>query len=191
MIPPAPLSAASTGGKPFAVTGPTAERRLWFRLPAHPSTPARARRLARAGLADWRVPGDACDTTLLVISELVTNAVVHTWGHGVVCEVRPVAGALRVTVCDEGCSVEEIQVRPADTERENGRGLLLVDSLCRAWGARRHDAGMLVWAEIAHLDLGWGAPHEPEEDADGEGEKDSRAAVLPGADGAGTGAEWV
>ncbi|NYV75868.1 ATP-binding protein [Streptomyces sp. UH6] len=173
------------------MTGPTVDRRFRFQLPAHPSSPALARRLARARLARWRVQGDACDTTLLVVSELVTNAVVHTYGHGVVCELRPVSGALRVTVCDEGCAAEEIQVRQPDTERENGRGLLLVDALCRAWGARRQDAGMLVWAEIAHLDLGWGAPHEPEDESDGEGEKDNRAAALPGADGTGTGAEWV
>ncbi|MFE5208282.1 ATP-binding protein [Streptomyces sp. NPDC056600] len=191
MIPPAPLSAASAEGKPSPAAGPTAERRFRFHLPAHPSTPARARRLARVGLADWRISGDAYDTALLVISELVTNAVVHTGGQGVVCEVRPVPGALRITVRDQGCAAEEIQVRPPDPEREHGRGLLLVDALCRAWGAQRHDAGMLVWAEVAHLDLGWGAPPEPEDDADGECENESRAAVLPGTDGTGTGAEWV
>jgi anti-sigma regulatory factor (Ser/Thr protein kinase) len=191
VIPPAPLSAASAEGKPSPAAGPTAERTFRFQLPAHPATPARARRLARSGLAGWRVVGDTHDTTLLVISELVTNAVVHTGGHGVVCEVRLVPGALRVTVCDEGCATDEIQVRAPDPEREHGRGLLLVDAMCRAWGARRQDAGMLVWAEIAHLDLGWGAPHEPEDDPDGEGEMENRAASFPGADGTGTGAEWV
>lgn len=190
MIPPAPLSAASAG-KPSPAAGPAAEGRFRFQLPAHPSTPARARRLARVALAGWRIAEDVHDTTLLVISELVTNAVVHTGGQGVVCEVRRVPGALRVTVRDEGCAAEEIQVRPSDPEREHGRGLLLVDALCRSWGALRQDAGMLVWAEVAHLDLGWGAPPEPEDDADAECEKERRAAALPRADGTGTGAEWV
>ncbi|MEU3553018.1 ATP-binding protein [Streptomyces fragilis] len=173
------------------MAGPTAERRFRVQLPAHPSTPARARRLARGELAGWRITEDAYDTALLVISELVTNAVVHTGGQRVVCEVRRVPGALRITVRDEGCAAEEVQVRPPDPEREHGRGLLLVDAMCRAWGAQRHDAGMLVWAEVAHLDLGWGAPPEPEDDADGECETESRAAALPRADGTGTGAEWV
>jgi anti-sigma regulatory factor (Ser/Thr protein kinase) len=191
VIPPAPLSAASAEEKPSPAAGPTAERGFRFQLPAHPSTPGRARRLARAALAGWRIAEDVHDTTLLVISELVTNAVVHTGGQGVVGEVRPVPGALRVTVRDEGCAAEELQVRPPDPEREHGRGLLLVDTLCRAWGAQRQDAGMLVWAEVAHLDLGWGAPPEPEDDTDGECETESRAAALPRADSAGTGAEWV
>ncbi|MEU6160461.1 ATP-binding protein [Streptomyces sp. NPDC047130] len=172
------------------MAGSTAGRRLRFHLPAHPSAPSRARRLVRAGLTGWRVADDTYDSTLLVISELVTNAVIHTGGRSVVCEVRAVPGALRVTVCDEGCAAEEIQVRAPDLEREHGRGLLLVDALCRAWGAWRQDAGLLVWAEVPHLDLGWGAPPGPEEDADGDGESDSRV-PRPRAGGTGTGAEWV
>ncbi|MER7937310.1 MULTISPECIES: ATP-binding protein [unclassified Streptomyces] len=141
-------------------------------MAAHPGSPAQARRLVRARLTGWSVCADTCDTALLVISELVTNAIVHTATSRVVCEVRDHDGTVRIAVQDEGCAPDEPHPSPQRPEEEHGRGLLLVEALCRAWGAQEHGSGLLVWAELPHRsaaqdsaeprdDLGWGARPDP------------------------------
>ncbi|MGC0332693.1 hypothetical protein RKD23_005683 [Streptomyces sp. SAI-170] len=155
MIPSAPLGTdaatgplglgAASGAGPLG-DGP--ERRFRFELAAHPGSPAQARRLARARLAGWSVCEDTCDTAALVISELVTNAIVHTASSVVVCELRDGDELLRIAVRDEGCAPTEPHPCAQRTEEEQGRGLLLVEALCRAWGAQEHGTGLLVWADL-------------------------------------------
>ncbi|MFH8975582.1 ATP-binding protein [Streptomyces sp. NPDC017890] len=151
-----------------------AERRFRFELAAHPASPAQARRLTRARLNGWSVCEDTCDTAALVVSELVTNAIVHTASRHIVCELHDGADLVRIAVRDEGCAPG--QPHPSadqQPEDEHGRGLLLVDALCDAWGAHEHGPGLLVWAELPreadgppdpsepHNDLGWGARPKP------------------------------
>ncbi|MEU2772157.1 ATP-binding protein [Streptomyces sp. NPDC007162] len=150
-----------------------AERRFRFELAAHPGSPAQARRLARARLTGWSVCADTCDTALLVISELVTNAIVHTASRRVVCELHDRDDTVRIAVHDEGCAPDEPHPSPQRPEEEHGRGLLLVEALCQAWGAQEHGPGLLVWAELPRRidtagdtvepsnDLGWGARPDP------------------------------
>ncbi|MGW5654595.1 ATP-binding protein [Streptomyces humi] len=180
VIPSAPLGTDAAGDRlglgAAAVVAPgggAAERRFRFELAAHPGSPAQARRLARARLTGWSVCADTCDTALLVISELVTNAIVHTASSRVVCELHDHDGTVRIAVYDEGCSPDEPHPSPQRPEEEHGRGLLLVDALCRAWGAQEHGPGLLVWAELPRPadaaqetagpsnDLGWGARPGP------------------------------
>ncbi|RPE44788.1 histidine kinase-like protein [Streptomyces sp. Ag109_O5-1] len=180
MIPSAPLGTdaaadhvglgAATGVAPG---GGAAERRFRFELAAHPGSPAQARRLVRARLTGWSVCADTCDTAELVISELVTNAIVHTASSRVVCELHDHDDTVRIAVHDEGCSPDEPHPSPQRPEEEHGRGLLLVDALCQAWGAQEHGPGLLVWAELPRQtdaardtaeprnDLGWGARPDP------------------------------
>ncbi|MGW1182325.1 ATP-binding protein [Streptomyces drozdowiczii] len=125
--------------------------RYCFALPAHPESVAAARRLTKARLGEWRTGGDACDAAVLIVSELVTNAVVHTASTRVLCELRRLDGRLRISVQDQGRRPGGPRLgRGADDE--HGRGLLLVDSLAGAWGS--HDAGdrsgRIVWAELPH-----------------------------------------
>lgn len=153
---------------PLACAAQTADlRRFAFELPARAESVARARHLVRDRLAVWRIEGDVTDTAALVVSELFTNAVVHTASGRVVCELRDVGGRLRIAVQDEGCPAAEPRLRRVDAE-ERGRGLLLVDAMCGAWGAHdaRHGAGWIVWAELA---LGAGAAHTPEPAGSGTG----------------------
>lgn len=176
MIPSAPLGTDAAADRPglgaaagVAPVGAAAGRRFRFELAAHPGSPARARRLARARLTGWSVCEDTCDTAALVISELVTNAILHTASSRVVCELHDHDDAVRIAVRDEGCAPGEPHPSPQRPEEEHGRGLLLVDALCRAWGAQQHGLGLLVWAELPrqtdvahdttgpHNDLGWGA----------------------------------
>ncbi|MFC8229642.1 ATP-binding protein [Streptomyces sp. NPDC057287] len=125
--------------------------RYCFALPAHPESVAGARRLTRARLADWGLTGDAHDAAVLIVSELVTNAVVHTASTRVVSELRCDSGRLRISVQDQGHQPGGPRLS-LTAEGEHGRGLLLVDSMSAAWGS--HDAGnhsgRIVWAELPY-----------------------------------------
>ncbi|MFG2312232.1 ATP-binding protein [Streptomyces sp. NPDC048566] len=110
---------------------------------------ARARRLTRARLSGWSVCEDTCDTAALVVSELVTNAIVHAAGRRVVCELRDGDDLVRIAVGDEGCAPGEPRPSPERPDEEHGRGLLLVAAVSRAWGALDTGPGLLVWAELA------------------------------------------
>ncbi|MFF7311170.1 ATP-binding protein [Streptomyces sp. NPDC008137] len=180
VIPSAPLgtdTAAGPLGLGTAGVGPdgaAAERRFRFELAAHPGSPAQARRLTRARLTGWSVCEDTCDSAALVVSELVTNAIVHTASTHIVCELHDGDGLVRIAVRDEGCAPGQPhaagRTRP---EEEHGRGLLLVEALCEAWGSHEHGPGLLVWAELPRTadtppapsdprnDLGWGARPKP------------------------------
>jgi hypothetical protein len=126
---------------------------------------------------------DTCDTAVLVISELVTNAIVHTASSVVVCELHDRDDRVRIAVRDEGCAPGEPCAQRQRPEEEHGRGLLLVDALCPAWGAQEHGPGLLVWAELPRQadtpgvpaeprnDLGWGARPKPGQAGGGSGEE--------------------
>ncbi|MFI2639568.1 ATP-binding protein [Streptomyces sp. NPDC018610] len=157
VIPSPPLGTAAAAGllDPGAptATGPdatAAQRRFRFELAAHPGSPAQARRLTRARLTGWSVCEDTCDTAVLVVSELVTNAIVHTASSHVVCELTDGAGLVRIAVRDEGCAPGEPHPSPQRPEEEHGRGLMLVEAMCHAWGTREHGPGLVVWAELPH-----------------------------------------
>ena len=90
---------------------------------------------------------DLVDVAMLIVSELVTNAVVHAatpaelraeWSHGV----------LRLEVLDhaEGSPPDP---RIASPDDEGGRGLFLVDALSAAWGVESRESGKVIWAEVA------------------------------------------
>ncbi|WP_435801904.1 ATP-binding protein [Streptomyces avermitilis] len=128
-----------------------AERRFRFELAAHPGSVAQARRLTRARLTHWQVPEDTCDSAALVVSELVTNAIVHTASEHVVCELHDGDELVRIAVRDEGCAPGEPHPSPQRPDEEHGRGLLLIGSLCRAWGALERGPGLLVWADLPRL----------------------------------------
>jgi hypothetical protein len=86
-----------------------------------------------------------------VVSELVSNAVVH--GVGTIRLVLDVTDdAVRGEVVDEGVGFE-LEVRDRGVEAVGGRGLRLVGTLARRWGI--HDGSSHVWFEIA---LGHAAP---------------------------------
>ncbi|MFJ5777184.1 ATP-binding protein [Streptomyces sp. NPDC093094] len=189
VIPSAPLGTdaaagplglgAATGVGPFG-DGP--ERRFRFELAAHPGSPARARRLARARLAGWSVCEDTRDTAALVISELVTNAIVHTASTVVVCELHDGDDSVRIAVRDEGCAPTEPHPCERRTEEEQGRGLFLVEALCRAWGAQEHGTGLLVWADVPRQaagpgeprgDLGWTSRPKPGSPQGGSGDDET------------------
>lgn len=79
----------------------------------------------------------------IVVSELVTNTVVHTEGPATV-GVAVEDGHVRVDVCDTSTAAP---TRHADDVLE-GRGLVMVDALATRWGHTMLDGGKCVWAEF-------------------------------------------
>lgn len=100
----------------------------------------RMRRITRASLRNWALPGALIEDAELVVSELVTNAIDH--GHGCVgLRVRHVAEGLRVEVSDDSTSPAEL--RQVSADEVSGRGLFLVDTLTTAWGVS--EGGRTTW----------------------------------------------
>ncbi|MET9152994.1 SpoIIE family protein phosphatase [Streptomyces griseoflavus] len=112
-------------------------------LPREPRSVGRAREFARAQLLAWDME-PLVDTTELLVSELVTNAL--RYGEG---EIRLRLLLDRTLVCEVWDSglVQPRRRRARDTD-EGGRGLQLVGLLSAAWGSRRTHRGKTVWFEL-------------------------------------------
>ncbi|WP_344914267.1 ATP-binding protein [Streptosporangium oxazolinicum] len=108
-----------------------------------------ARQCAAAVLESEGVPVDDC---VLIISELVTNAVRHTAsGHPngtVILMISDAGPMVRVEVIDAGAPTVPMPRQPSE-DADSGRGLFLVDRLSVMWGVRKlYTGGRAVWAMI-------------------------------------------
>ncbi|GAA3118606.1 SpoIIE family protein phosphatase [Streptomyces echinatus] len=112
-------------------------------LPREPRSVGRAREHARGRLLSWDLE-PLVDTTELLVSELVTNAL--RYGEG---EIRLRLLLDRTLVCEvwDAGLVQPRRRRARDTD-EGGRGLQLVGLLSAAWGSRRTPRGKTVWFEL-------------------------------------------
>lgn len=115
-------------------------------LPCAPSASAAVREeLSHLDELGW-ILGDA----MLVASELVNNAVIHSGcmpHHELEVRASRRDGQLTLSVRDPGLSESRAgPVPPADRE-VGGWGLQIVEALCERWGEER-DHGYRVWAEI-------------------------------------------
>jgi anti-sigma regulatory factor (Ser/Thr protein kinase) len=105
-----------------------------------------ARSFLGAICADAQVPGAVAETALLLVSEVVTNAIRHG-DESPVLDVEVVPDRLRVSVSDSAAGVPQLQRQ--DDMSEHGRGLLLVETLSTRWGThRRRPVGNQVWFEL-------------------------------------------
>ncbi|WP_405887827.1 SpoIIE family protein phosphatase [Streptomyces sp. NBC_01136] len=118
-------------------------------LPREPRSVGRAREYARTQLTAWDLE-PLIDTTELLVSELVTNAL--RYGEG---EIRLRLLLDRTLVCEvwDAGLVQPRRRRARDTD-EGGRGLQLVGLLSAAWGSRRTPRGKTVWFELPLPDAG-------------------------------------
>ncbi|WP_329519392.1 ATP-binding SpoIIE family protein phosphatase [Spirillospora sp. NBC_01491] len=113
-----------------------------WNLDAEASMVPRARAQVADRLAEWRL-ADLTDSVLLMVSELVTNALVH--GAGAI-GMRLIKGsALLCEVYDDGHELPRLC--HADATDESGRGLQLVSHLAERWGTNRTEHGKVVWFE--------------------------------------------
>jgi anti-sigma regulatory factor (Ser/Thr protein kinase) len=138
-------------------TGPPTIARADWDLVSGSGAPAEARALLADVCEAWGVP-QVLDAALVVVSELVTNAVVHATGavhmtvllrrsnlHLVVRDASPepprrMTATLRTT---NGVSLDS-----------GGRGLPLLDAMCKSWGHLSSDTGKAVWGIIDVVEAG-------------------------------------
>jgi two-component sensor histidine kinase len=118
-----------------------------------------APRLARDAVVDalaGRMSATMADRARLVVSELVTNSLVH----GAAGQGEEVLVTLHAT--ENGCQIEvkdpgrtgAIAPRAPDRVNGGGMGLLVVDAVCARWGVLRdEDGSSRVWAELSDGDV--------------------------------------
>lgn len=124
-------------------------KKLVLRWSARPGCVGLARKELRKALAGWGL-GVIEDAALVVLSELLTNAVRHGRVPGREIETRfqPVPGGLRIEVHDAS-DVRPLLTMPG-SDASGGWGLPLVDALAERWGASdRKGPGKAVWAELS------------------------------------------
>jgi anti-sigma regulatory factor (Ser/Thr protein kinase) len=110
-----------------------------------------ARRAVAARAA--ALPQSVQDDILLLVTELVTNAVRHggSAGRPIGLELQRRNGRVRVEVGDHGAAFEPPSApsRPRDVGSRGGWGLFLVDRIAETWGVRTTRSGKCVWFEMA------------------------------------------
>ncbi|GHE26359.1 ATP-binding protein [Kitasatospora indigofera] len=151
LIGPPDSRTGSTGTRPperCADAQPGPGDTVW-ELPHSPESAGAARRITRDTLGAWGMDEGATDQALIVVSELVTNAVEHA--------LPPIAlhlgraapgGALHIEVDDGGPAAQEggwTATCPAD---EHGRGGAIVAVLATSHGCRAGEHGVTYWADL-------------------------------------------
>ncbi|MGW2462082.1 ATP-binding protein [Streptomyces sp. NPDC001761] len=120
-------------------------------VPPVPDAVSAVRRGAAAALTDWDVSAQIAEDALLVVSELVTNAILHarppaelrlTW------EAGEGGGTLRVEVTDAGPLRAAGQPIGWLDPDEHGRGEAIVHALATRHGIRVRRGGVTRWAEL-------------------------------------------
>ncbi|MEU1674818.1 ATP-binding protein [Streptomyces roseifaciens] len=119
-------------------------------LPCVRESARRARLLVTAALYAWGLPC-MIDSAILVVSELVANAVEHSGGRLMrVTVARPQAHRVRIAVVD--LSADHPVPRQAGDDDVRGRGLEIVTALSDAWGTESlrwgRRQGKRVWADL-------------------------------------------
>jgi anti-sigma regulatory factor (Ser/Thr protein kinase) len=112
-------------------------------LPSDVASCSVARRFVRETLA--QAADDLRANASLLVSEVVTNAVLHASGP-VTVEIQQNGSAYRIAVSD--CSRTPPTEKGYRADDATGRGLHLLDSLAAAWGWKRTGPGKVVWFDL-------------------------------------------
>ncbi|HEY5987463.1 MAG TPA: ATP-binding protein [Streptosporangiaceae bacterium] len=112
-----------------------------------PQASGLARLATRETLVSWQL-AHLVDTAILLVSELVGNALQHARSNGTSPELRLEAtqARLRIEVHDADPRPPQLCL-PGDLD-EAGRGLMLVEAFAAKWGVRETKTGKAVWAEM-------------------------------------------
>ena len=113
-------------------------------LPPDTQSPWRARRFVAETLGD--ATPTVADVVSLLVSEIVTNAVLHARTE-VHVSIDLDRDTVRVEVADE--CVAGPAVRHVTRQAATGRGMKLVEQLADRWGTEPRDGGKVVWFELA------------------------------------------
>ncbi|MBT2529683.1 ATP-binding protein [Streptomyces sp. ISL-99] len=125
-------------------------------LPSEPASVSAARRYVAEILGEWGMPpgSDAADTVRLIVSELATNAVQHTFGQSPTFTVDVQLDRdeqLRIGVTDS--HPRWPKRLPAAVQQDNGRGIVIIRCLTAECGGRvsvqpTRQGGKTVWIEL-------------------------------------------
>jgi anti-sigma regulatory factor (Ser/Thr protein kinase) len=132
------VTASDVVGKPGRTMPPVPTE---IRLPPHPASVGRARKFLVECLNSVGIY--EVEDAQLVVSELVTNAVIHARTEIVLRVMAGDDGAVRVEVIDGSSAMPG--PRLATTAADDGRGLALVDHFTPKWGVDRIPTGKAVW----------------------------------------------
>lgn len=137
----APSGRASAGAASPARTSVVAR----LTMPGAPDQVKQARGLVLRALGGVH---PRLDDAVLMTSELVTNAIVHSNSHEpggtVIVTILESSGGVRVEVADSGSDVTAPVVR-TNVYAADGHGLFLVQNLADQWGYLRDESGTTVW----------------------------------------------
>jgi anti-sigma regulatory factor (Ser/Thr protein kinase) len=130
------------------VVRPTVRRTMLSVAQAEPERVAVARQQLRELLHDWPSP-DQVDSAVLLVSEMLTNVLVHTDADALLlAEVRGAPGdrRMRVEVTDTSDDLPHMR-RPGEMA-SSGRGLVLIELLADVWGVDPRGEGKSIWFEL-------------------------------------------
>lgn len=120
-------------------------------LPSRPESAATARRLVQVVvLRHWGLTAATAEDAVLLVSELVGNAVRHTGARVFGLRMRHRRGWIRVEVRDPSRGLPCLM--PVQELDVSGRGLFLVDHLADRWGVDLLPRGKTTWFEMRVTD---------------------------------------
>jgi anti-sigma regulatory factor (Ser/Thr protein kinase) len=128
---------------------PDSQRSISMRIPGGDDAPTRARRSVRSQL-EGHIPATTASDAALLVSELVTNSVIHANvgpRRALTVEVTTLDDRLRIAVTEPGSRLRPCML-PSHPETPGGLGLLLVDELCETWGVWQDLGPTCVWCEL-------------------------------------------
>lgn len=131
---------------------PAAEPTLGeVRLPSRPQSAGIARRLTAAVLLkQWSLTPQLAEHAVLLVSELVGNAVRHTGARTFGLRMLRRRGWIRIEVRDPSRGLPCLM--PVQEMDVSGRGLFLVDTLSDRWGVDLLPRGKTTWFEVRIAD---------------------------------------
>ena len=116
-----------------------------LRLPCDAASASHARSFVDDCCRAQGVDAETAELSRLLVSELVTNAVVHGCSE-VALSLRVATETVAGAVTDCGASLPSLLEAPPAAE--GGRGLSIVAAIASVWGVRIHDEGKSVWFEL-------------------------------------------
>ncbi|MER5450095.1 SpoIIE family protein phosphatase [Streptomyces sp. NPDC002764] len=135
-------------GDPVTAAAPQVRRTMLSVAQAEPERVAVARHHLRDLLHDWRSP-DQIDSAVLLLSEMLTNVLVHTDADALLlAEVRGEPGSRRMRVEVNDTSDDLPHRRRPGELASSGRGLVLMELLAQAWGVDPRGEGKSIWFEL-------------------------------------------
>jgi anti-sigma regulatory factor (Ser/Thr protein kinase) len=127
---------------------PTVRRTLLSVAQAEPERVAVARQHLRELLHDWPSQ-DQVDSAVLLLSEMLTNVLVHTDADALMqAEVRGEPGGRRMRVEVTDTSDDLPHKRRPGEMASSGRGLVLIELLAQSWGVDPRGEGKSIWFEL-------------------------------------------